>query len=331
MRSYLSGFSVIVAVALALSAIAGESIAQSPRQREAPSGQREAPPGASLVGDAECLGVPQCVSRRSSVETLHAGEQLTIDVECTGTNGYAWHWDPQQHGHIKSSLQQRTPTRVTVLAQNVASIDGSIMVFVGCSTEPFDAVRAAARRPRPAKARHRELLTWPPPGGSVCDAWEIPGEGSPAVPQCIPVTQAPVYFKGWHSHVISYPCTADYPHYWPPHYTWDNSCFSCVDWTVSPPPPNELSLQCTNWCGGQTIQVTSACSKLPFDDGCKGAVTLTSDPGCPKTNEKTHCAGIPEVCFINWNETCSVGQYAGYEFSCTADNGFLFCTGCNGP
>jgi hypothetical protein len=41
MRSYLSGFPVIVTVAFALFAIAGDSIAQTPRQREAPSGQRE--------------------------------------------------------------------------------------------------------------------------------------------------------------------------------------------------------------------------------------------------------------------------------------------------
>ena len=67
MRSYLSVFRVIVIVAFALSAMAGESIAQTSRQRDTPPGQREAPPGASLVGDAECLGVPQCVSRRSSV------------------------------------------------------------------------------------------------------------------------------------------------------------------------------------------------------------------------------------------------------------------------
>ena len=320
---FVAALALAFAPAFALSAAAAELQAQ-------PRGHAPLPV-VSPVGGDECLGVPQCVSVRSAVEVLGAGQQRTIDVECSGRSPFAWHWEPQQHGHIRSSLHERTPSRLTVLAQNVAGIDGAVTLLVGCSTEPFDAVRAAQRRPLPARARHREPLTWPDPGESVCDAWHIPGEGSNAVPQCIAVKQEPKYFGGWHSHVISYPCTADHPYFWPPHYTWDSSCFSCVDWTVSPPLPTALELQCTNWCSGRNIQVTSACSKLPWDAGCKGQVTLTSDPGCPQTNLKTHCAGVPPVCFITWNEACTTGSYSGYNFSCTADNGFLFCSGCNGP
>jgi hypothetical protein len=191
-------------------------------------------------------------------------------------------------------------------------------------------VRAAARRPLPAKARYPELLGWPDAGGSVCDAWSIPGESRPAVPECIPVTYPPVSFGFWASHVKDYYCPADHPFYWPPHYTWDNSCFSCVDWTSGSPPWNELKLQCTNWCSERDIQVTAACSKQPYSDGCNQQVTITSDPGCPQANLATHCAGAWPVCFITWNESCSTGTYAGFEFSCTADNGFQFCTGCKG-
>jgi hypothetical protein len=287
---------------------------------------------AKPVGGDECLGVPDCVTQRSSVEVLGGGQQLAITVSCDGKRPHAWQWDAQSHGHIQSSLQQRTPTGLTVLTENVATIDGAVTILVGCSTEPFDAVRAAARRPRSAKVRHRELLGWPDPGGTVCDAWSIPGESSPAVPECIPVVQAPTPFDHFlQSHVTDYPCPADHPYFWPPHYTWDSSCFSCVDWTTSPPPPTALELQCTLWCSARDVTVTSACSKLPFDDGCHDPVTLTSDPGCPMTNQGTHCAGVPPVCFITWNEQCTKGSYAGYDFSCTADNGFLFCNGCNGP
>ena len=315
--SHFIAFLVVFTFAFASSAIAGEQDARGRRT--------------GFVGGDECLGVPQCVGQRSSVVVVGAGQQLTISVECGGRQPYAWHWEPQHHGHIQSSLQERTPTRLTVLAENVARIDGAVRLLVGCSTEPFDAVRAATRRPLPAKARHRELLGWPDPGGSVCDAWHIPGESSPAVPACIAVAQAPVYFGFLHSHVTTYPCPDDHPYFWPPHYTWDSACFSCVDWTTSPPPPKALTVQCTNWCSGRDIHVTSACSQLAFNDGCANQVTLTSDPGCPVRNQITHCAGVPPVCFITWNEACSQGSYAGYSFSCTADQGFVFCTGCNGP
>jgi hypothetical protein len=305
---------VLATVALASSAIAGG---------------RNVP--ASSVGEDECLGVPNCVTNRSSVEVVRAGQQLAISVNCDRRHRHAWHWGTQYHGYIQSSLQTRTPTRLTVLAENVAKIDGAVTLLVGCSTEPFDAARALARRPRPAKVRHRELLGWPDPGGSVCDAWHIPGEGSNAVPECIPVVQAPTFFDQFlRSHVTEYPCPADHPYYWPPHYTWDSACFSCVDWTDSS-QPTALKLQCTLWCSARNITVTSACSKLAFDNGCQGQVTLTSDPGCPKTNEITHCAGVPPVCFITWNEQCTQGSYAGFSFSCSADQGFIFCDGCNGP
>jgi hypothetical protein len=259
---------------------------------------------------------------------VKAGQQLEISVACGRKEPHAWHWEPQQDGHIQSTLQERAPARVTVLARNVASIDGAVQVLLGCSTEPFDAVRAAARRPLSAKARYRPLLGWPDPGGSVCDAWSIPGESSPAVPQCIPVTHPPTPFGFWASHVTSYPCPDDHPYYAHPHYTWDSSCFTCVDWTQDP-EATALRLQCTNWCRAHDIVVTSACSKVPFNL-CPGQVTLTSDPGCPRTNEHTNCKGVPPVCFITWNEQCSQGQYAGYSFSCTADQGFEFCTGCKG-
>jgi hypothetical protein len=305
-------------------ATASSAIAREPGPQRRPTvGRVPSPPGAD-----ECLGVPECVTQRSSVEVVKAGQQLEVSVECGRKEPHAWHWEPQQDGHIQSSLQERTPSRVTVLAKNVASIDGAVQVLVGCSTEPFDAVRAAARRPLSAKARHRPFLGWPDPGGTVCDAWSIPGESSPAVPQCIAVTHPPTPFGFWASHVTSYPCPGDHPYYAHPHYTWDSSCFSCVDWTQDP-EATALRLQCTNWCSGRDIVVTSACSKVPFNL-CPGQVTLTSDPGCPSSNEHTSCKGVPPVCFITWNEQCTQGQYAGYNFSCTADQGFEFCTGCKG-
>jgi hypothetical protein len=320
---WFSRFLVVVAViACASSAIAGE-----------PNGWRWFRPLPRLGPPTadECLGVPNCVTRRSDVTRVPAGQALTISVDCGAERPYAWHWEPWQHAHVQSSLQQRTPTQLTVLARNLASIDGTVGILVGCSTEPFDEVRAAAQRPLPAKTRHRPLLGWPDPGGSVCDAWDGSGASSPAVPDCIPVVQPPQVFGFWASHVITYPCPQSHPFFAPPHYTWDNSCFSCVNWTVwsDNDPPTALKLQCTNWCTESTVQVTSACSQRPFNV-CANAVTLTSDPRCgPAINTITHCtnSGVP-ICFITWNEQCTQGQYAGYTFSCTADNGFLFCDGC---
>jgi len=325
-RIYLVRFLAVLIVALASSALAGEP--NAPRRGGGPA-PTAGPPGAD-----ECLGVPDCVGQRSDVVVVPAGQQRAISVDCGAERPYPWHWEPLLHSHIKSSLQQRTPTRLTVLAQNLASIDGTVAILVGCSAEPFDEVRASAQRPLPAKARVRELLTWPPPGGSVCDAWEIPGEGSPAVPDCIAVAQPPVSFTFWASHITTFPaCPTGHPFYARQHYTWDDSCFSCVDWTDNSDPTNpatSLRLQCTNWCTERDLHVTTACSKEPFTwPQCTGQVTLTSDPGCPQTNLQTNCRnnGFP-VCFLTWNEACTQGPYAGYQFSCVADQGFLFCDGC---
>jgi hypothetical protein len=316
---------VLIVTALASPAIAGEPDAP----RRGSSAPTASPPG----GD-ECLGVPDCVTQRSDVAVIQAGQRLEISVDCGDPRPYAWHWDAWQHVHIRSSLEQRTPTRLTVLVQNVASIDGTVTILVGCSTEPFDEGRAAAQRPVPARTRYRDRLEWPPSGGSVCDAWEIPGEGSPAVPDCIPVTEPPVSFTFLKSHITTFPpCPDSHPFYARQHYTWDDSCFSCVDWTDNSDPTNpatSLRLQCTNWCTARDLHVTAACSKEPFTwPNCTGQVTLTSDPWCPQFNQNTNCRnnGFP-VCFLTWNEQCTQGQYAGYTFSCVADQGFLFCDGC---
>jgi hypothetical protein len=318
---YLFALLVALTIALASPALADERNGT----RRGLSAPTAGPPG----GD-ECLGVPDCATQRSDVAVIRGGQQLAISVECAAARPHAWHWEPWQHGHVQSSLQQRTSSRVTVLAKNVAAIDGTVAILVGCSSEPFDEVRAAARRPLPAKVRHRELLGWPDPGGSVCDAWQGSGASSPAVPECIAVVQPPKDFGFWASHVTDYPCPETHPYFAPPHYTWDDSCLSCVDWTVwsDDDPPTALKLQCTNWCTERAVTVTSACAKRPFNV-CTNAVTLLSDPGCPQSNLITHCTnnGFP-VCFLTWNEQCTQGQYSGYNFSCTADQGLLFCYGC---
>jgi hypothetical protein len=51
-----------------------------------------------------------------------------------------------------------------------------------------------------------------------------------------------------------------------------------------------------------------SCSKAPFyGNSCASQITLTSDPGGRSSNQHTNCKGIPPVCFITWNETCTQG------------------------
>ena len=311
---------VLIILTCASSAIAGEP--NAPRRGLAP------PVGP--IGADECLGVPNCVGRRSDVALVGGGQQTAITVECGGERPHAWHWEPLQHGHIQSSLQQCTPTGLTVLARNVASIAGTVAILVGCSSEPFDEVRAAAQRPLPAKVRYRNPLGWPPSGGSVCDAY---GDDyypqARAVPECIPVDQPLVEFGFFATHTLTNPCPDSHPFYAHTHYTFDNACFSCIDSTTDDPAFALTSL-CTNWCDppNRHIRVTSACSKIPFTFGCGAGTKLPSDPGCGRTHERTHCTdGATPVCITVWHEECfNSGLFQ--SVTCSADQSGVMCFGC---
>ena len=324
-------FLVMLILACASSAGAGE-----------PSAPRRGvltPPIASAEED-ECLGVPNCVGQRSDVTLLKGGQQRAITVACGGERPYAWQVDSRHHGHIQWSLEQiqlsveqRAPTGVTVLARNLATIPGTLMILLGCSSEPFD---AAARRPLAARARFQAKLEWPP-DGDVCAAWGTSVIGSPEVPQCISAGEFPgtaTFDHFLQSKTVTYSCPDAYPFYAPTHYlpilepgNEHDTCFSCIDNSAGG-VVFAAELSCTLWCPGpRTLSVRMACSQIPFNKDCNQKVP---DPNWGRRNQRTVCRdGAIPSCITVWDEVgTQFFPFPAPVVSCFADQNGTFCTGC---
>ena len=87
--------------------------------------------------NGDCASVPDCVTAESPLATVPVDGRLVFAVNCPAGTPYAWHWDTEQHEHVKVVLSGRTPTALTFVASNLADAPGRVQVFIGCSAQPF--------------------------------------------------------------------------------------------------------------------------------------------------------------------------------------------------
>jgi hypothetical protein len=279
----------------------------------------------------ECVGVPGCVSEVKPAVAVPARSRTQTRFACSQSQPHLWGWDVGQHEHISVQLTAVNRSSATLVATNHADVEGSFVVYLGCSTAPYaGTVLQDSRYLAPTGWVPGTSLRTPDVAGDPRKQQSAPpGHECDGVPLCQVLGTYQFDLTGWESRLIHYTCQGEYP-YATFNYSYSQTGYASVGAfpTIFAVVPQTLGIAWTNWNPFQTdtVTVTIACSKNnSFGGDCGGPV---GDPGCPVVSQHTYCSRGPvPVCILVFEERC---QPNNQLYSCTDTLGLTYCQQCPG-
>lgn len=86
----------------------------------------------------ECGGIPGCSSQAMPAVSVPARGRLSTRFVCPDHHPHLWAWDVGLHEHIGVELIKSDRTSATIEGTNHADVEGRFVIYLGCSTSPYD-------------------------------------------------------------------------------------------------------------------------------------------------------------------------------------------------
>jgi hypothetical protein len=96
--------------------------------------------------NAECTGVPSCLSTTFAAVPVQAGRRQSTRLVCPADHPNFWGWDVAHHENLQIDLVSSETGAATIQGINKSDSDGEFIVTLGCSTERVAGTRLLKSR-----------------------------------------------------------------------------------------------------------------------------------------------------------------------------------------